>query len=91
LELPHNSSSLKGNVYFAIRSKKEWQNSPRLFCRFGHYFALVGKIDSISLTFECSCILCPNVENFCPNIGCDRIPCIPMPYAYDSNWYATNI
>jgi len=50
LELPHNSSSLKGNVYFAIRSKKEWQNSPRLFCRFGHYFALVGKIDSISLT-----------------------------------------
>jgi len=38
----------KGSVYFAIKGKKEWQNSPRLFCRlwplfcrwFGHYFAL---------------------------------------------------
>jgi len=40
LELPHDSSSLKGSVYFAIRGKKEWQNSLRLFCRFGHYFAV---------------------------------------------------
>jgi len=40
LELPHDSSSLKDSVYFAIRGKKEWQNIPRLFCRFGHYFAV---------------------------------------------------
>jgi len=33
LELPHDSSSLKGSVYFAIRAKKEWQ-------KFGHYFAV---------------------------------------------------
>ena len=26
-------------------------------------------MDTASLTCECSCILCPNVENFCPNIG----------------------
>ena len=36
---------------------------------FGHYFALVGKIDTTSFTRECSCMLCPNVENFCPNNG----------------------
>jgi len=40
LEAPHDSSSLKGSVYFAIGGKKEWQNSLRLFCRFGHYFAV---------------------------------------------------
>jgi len=27
------------------------------------------KIDTTSLTCECSCILCPNFENFCPNNG----------------------
>jgi len=26
----HDSSSLKGSIYFAIRGKKEWQNSLRL-------------------------------------------------------------
>jgi len=31
MELPRDSSSLKGSVYFAIRGKKEWQNSLRLF------------------------------------------------------------
>jgi len=36
---------------------------------------------------ECSCILCPNFEHFCPNNGqffqgCDRIP---MPSAYAIN------
>jgi len=36
---------------------------------FGYYFALVWKIDTISLTCECGCILCPNFENFCPNKG----------------------
>jgi len=53
---------------------KEWQNSLRLFCRFGifycwfgYYFALT--IDTTSLTCECCCILCPNFENFCPNNG----------------------
>ena len=35
----------------------------------GHYFALVGQINTTSLTRECSCILCPNVENFCPKNG----------------------
>ena len=40
LELPRDSSSLKGSVYFAIRGKKEWQNSLRLSCRFGNYFAV---------------------------------------------------
>ena len=41
-----------------------------LFCRwFGHYFAFVGKIDTTSLARECSCILCPNIEHFCPNNG----------------------
>jgi len=68
VELPHDSSSLKCSVYFAVKAK-EWQNSLRLFCRFGHYFALVGKIGVISFTCECSCILCPNVENFCLNNG----------------------
>jgi len=41
-----------------------------IVCRwFGYYFALVWKIDATSLTCECSCILCPNFENFCPNNG----------------------
>ena len=35
----------------------------------GYYFASVWKIDTTSLTCECSCILCPNFENFCPNKG----------------------
>jgi len=42
---------------------------PIICRRFGHYFALVGKINPTSLTRECSCILRPNVENFCPNNG----------------------
>ena len=40
---------------------KKWQNSLKLFYRFGHYFALVGKIDTTSLIYQCSCILCPKV------------------------------
>jgi len=40
LELPHASRSLKDSVYFAIRGKKEWQNSLRLFFRFVRYFAV---------------------------------------------------
>ena len=36
---------------------------------FGYYFTLVWKIDTTSLACECSCILCPNFENFCPNNG----------------------
>jgi len=38
-------------------------------CWFGYYLALVWKIDTTSLICECSCILCPNFENFCPNNG----------------------
>ena len=53
----------QGQFLFHCQGQKEWQNSLRLFCRFGHYFALVGKIDTTPLTCECSCILCPNVEN----------------------------
>ena len=30
----------QGQCLFAIKGKKEWQNSLRLFCRFGHYFAI---------------------------------------------------
>ena len=41
-----------------------------IFCRwFGYYFALVWKIDTTSLTCECSCILCPNFENLFLNNG----------------------
>jgi len=58
------SSSLKGSVYFAIRGKKKYQNSLRLFCRLGHCFALVGNIDTTSLTRECTCILFPNNGQF---------------------------
>jgi len=36
---------------------------------FDRYFALIGKQDTTSLTCECSYMLCPNVENFCPNNG----------------------
>jgi len=73
LELPHDSSTLKGSVYFAIRGKKELQNSLRLFLVLAivlpliYYFASVWKIDTTSLTCECSCILCSNFENLCPN------------------------
>jgi len=41
-----------------------------LFCRsFCYYFASVWKIGTTSLRCECSCILCPNFQNFCPNNG----------------------
>jgi len=41
-----------------------------LFCRwFGYYVALVWKIDTTSLTCECSHVLWPNFKNFCPNNG----------------------
>ena len=36
---------------------------------FGYHFASVWKIDTTSLTCECSCILCPNFETFCPING----------------------
>ena len=65
LELPHDSSSLKGSVYFAIRGKREWQNSLRLliwllFCR-----NLQNR--HCLITCECSCILCPNFQIFWTN------------------------
>jgi len=43
LELPHNSSLLKGSACFATRGKKDWQNHLRLFCRFDHYFFRCAK------------------------------------------------
>ena len=69
----------------------------RLFFRwFGYYFALVWKIDSLEnrhyLTRECSSILCPNFENFCPKNGqvfsvgdataCTAFPCRMLTYVY---------
>jgi len=36
LELPHDSSSLKGSVYFTIMIKKESQKKER----FGYYFTV---------------------------------------------------
>jgi len=45
----------------AKKNGKYWT----LFCRwFGYYFASVWKIDTISLTCEGSCILCPNYVQF---------------------------
>jgi len=54
--------------YFAV--------SLRLFCRFVHYFAvdlftILPQFGNYTLPhyMECSCIFCPNFENFCPNNG----------------------
>ena len=49
-----------GSVYFAVRGKKEWQNS------LSKAFAVDGNTDTASLKWECSCIICPNIQNFCP-------------------------
>jgi len=55
--------SLKGSDSFAIRGKKEWQNSLR------KAFAIDGKINTTPLDCECSHIICPNDENIFPNNG----------------------
>ena len=97
LELPHDSSSLKGSVYFATRGKKDrqivWDYFAvwPIFCRwFGYSFALVWKIDDASHTCEGSCTLYPNFENFCPtnsqffSIGdATASPCL---HYDDMNW-----
>ena len=41
LELPHDSSSLKGSVYFAMRGKKEWQNSLRIVSDYFAVFVII--------------------------------------------------
>jgi len=51
---------LSDSVYFAVRGKKEWQSS------LSKAFAVDGNTDNTSLKCECSCIICPNVQNFCP-------------------------
>jgi len=49
-----------GSVSFAVRGKKEWQN------RLSRAFAVDGNTDNASHKCESSCIICPNVQNFCP-------------------------
>jgi len=61
LELPNDSSSLKGSVYFAISGKK-WQNSPR------RAFAIGGKMTLPHLNVNVA-VKSPNVESFCWNNG----------------------
>ena len=52
-----------GTVYFSVRGKKEWQNN------LSKAFAVDGNTENTSLKCECSCIICPNVQNFCPKNG----------------------
>jgi len=52
-----------GTVYFAVRGKKEWQNS------LSKAFAVDGNTENASLKRECSCTIFPNVQNFCPKNG----------------------
>ena len=75
-----------------LGAKKKWQNS---FAVLAIILPLISLLFCLSLenrhyltACECSCVLCTNIEIFCPNNGrfqrwgCDRIPCIPMPYVY---------
>ena len=52
-----------GSVYFAVRGKKEWENS------LSKAFAVDGNTDTSSLKCEYSCIIFQNVQNFCPKNG----------------------
>jgi len=54
-------------VSVLLSEAKRMAKKSQIILPFWPCYALVGKIDTISLTCECSCILCPNVENFCPN------------------------
>jgi len=51
------------SVYFAVRGKREWQNS------LSKALAIDGNTDNTSLKCECSCIIWPNVQIFCPKNG----------------------
>jgi len=46
------------SVYFAIRSKREWQSN------LSRGFAVNGKIDTTSLKCECSCIIAQMLKIF---------------------------
>jgi len=61
LELPHDSSSLKDSVYFAVKGKKE-----RFIVLPLIWLLLCLSLENrhYLLTCECSCILCPTFENF---------------------------
>jgi len=59
----------QGQCLFGHQGQKEWQ-------RFGHYFSVDLVIICLSLenrhyliACECSCTLCPNLENFFSNNG----------------------
>jgi len=86
LELPHDSNSLKGTVYFVISGKK-WHNSLRLLCGFSHYFASVGNIDNTSLTCECDCVayfaqMLKIFAQIMANFSALEMRPHPLPYAY---------
>ena len=52
-----------GSVYFSVRGKKEWLNS------LSKAFVVDGNTNTTTLKCKCSCIICPNVQNFCPKNG----------------------
>jgi len=53
-----------GTVNFAVRGKKDWENSLSKLCRWWQH-----RKYSTSLKCECSCIICPNVQTSCPKNG----------------------
>jgi len=77
-------------------AKKERQNSLRLFCRFNHYFAVdlvmimpyLGKQTlshlhvNAAIYFAQMLKICARKWPIFQRWGCDRIPCIAIPYAY---------
>ena len=79
----------QGQCLFCHQGKTFWP----LFCRWFHYyFASVWKIDTTSLTCECSCILCPNFENLMANfaaLGMRPHPLNPHVARLWYSWYIT--
>jgi len=65
----------QGQCLFCHQGQKR-QNNLRLFCSFFIILPLIWSLFCLILenrhyliTCECSCILCPNFEKFCPNNG----------------------
>ena len=65
----------QGSIYFAIREKKNGKIVSDYFAVSAIILPLIWLLLCLSLenrhylTCECSCILCPNFENVCPNNG----------------------
>ena len=86
----------QGQCLFCHGGEKEWQNSLRLFCRFGHYFVVdlviilrqFGKYMLphlhvyVTVYFAQILKILPEQWPIFQHWGCDRIPCIPIPYVY---------